>query len=101
MKSKTLVGVVGLVAITVLLLAACGPSATPTPTTAPPTKAPATNTPVPPPTDTPVPTDTPIPPSPTPIPSADNCVACHTDEETLKALAVEKQTASAETEGEG
>ncbi len=101
MKPRTLFWVVGLVGITVLLLAACAPTPTPIPTAEPPTKAPPTNTPVPPPTDTPAPTDTPVPPSPTPIPSADNCVTCHTDEETLKALAVEKQTGSKETEGEG
>ncbi len=100
MKPKTLVWVVGLVGITVLILAACGAAATPTPTTAP-TKVPPTNTPVPPPTNTPAPTNTPVPPTPTPIPSADNCVACHTNAESLQKLAVEKKTGSAETEGEG
>jgi len=103
MKPKTLFWVAGLVGIAVLILAACGASATPTPTTVPPTKAPPTSTPVPPPTNTPVPppTNTPVPPTPTPIPSADSCVACHTSPETLQKLAVAKKAGSAETEGEG
>jgi hypothetical protein len=103
MKPKTLAWVVGLVGITVLILAACGSAATPTPTTAPPTQAPPTNTSVPPPTNTPVPppTNTPVPPTPTAIPRADSCVACHTNSETLQKLAVGKEKGSAETEGEG
>ncbi len=51
-----------------LLLAACGPAATSTPTLAPP----PTETPVPSdtpaPTETPIPTDTPVPPTDTPVP---------------------------------
>jgi mono/diheme cytochrome c family protein len=81
------------------------PTATPIPTDTPlpptDTPLPPTDTPVPP-TDTPVPpTNTPLPPTPTPVLSADNCVACHTDEATLQALAVEKEVKSAETSGEG
>ncbi len=46
---------------------------------------------------------TPVPPTETPAPAADNsaCIACHTDEETLKALAVEPEKAEHLSEGEG
>ena len=91
-------------------------TATPVPPTATATPVPPTETPSPPPaTATPVPptaTATPKPPTPTPlpptntpaptaIPSADNCVACHTDQAKLEELAVDKSAKSAETEGEG
>ena len=79
------------------------PTATPVPPTS--TPEPPTATPVPP-TATPVPpTATPAPPTatptPTPLPSADNCVACHTDQGLLKELAVDQTKTSEETEGEG
>ena len=89
--------------------------ATDTPVPATDTPVPPTDTPVPP-TDTPVPatdtpvpaTDTPVPPADTPVPteapavaSADSCVVCHTNEETLKAIAEDKEVKSAETSGEG
>jgi len=46
---------------------------------------------------------TPIPPTETPAPAADSstCIACHTDEETLKTLAVEPEKAEHLSEGEG
>jgi hypothetical protein len=85
------------------------PTSTPLPPTATPTPIPptATQTPVPPTaTPTPVPpTPTPMPPTPTstptPLPSAENCVACHTDQAKLEAMAVDKTVTSDETEGEG
>ncbi len=40
-------------------------------------------------------------PSPTPIPTSDGCIKCHSDQETLKKLAVNKVEKSAETQGEG
>jgi hypothetical protein len=116
------------IALIVLGIAATGCGSTPTPAavvqatnaplsaTATPPPPPATATPVPPTaTATPVPptaTATPVPPTPTslpptntptptPLPSADNCVACHTDEAKLKELAVDKTAKSTETEGEG
>ena len=80
------------------------PTATATLTPLPPT---ATSTPVPP-TATPAPptaTPTPLPPTdtpaPTPVPSADNCIACHTDQALLVKIAENKEKKSAETEGEG
>jgi hypothetical protein len=66
-------------------------TATPVPPTATATPVPPTPTPLP-------PTDT---PAPTPIPSADNCVACHTDQAKMEELAVDKGRKSEETEGEG
>jgi hypothetical protein len=64
---------------------------TPVPPTATATPVPPTSTPLP-------PTNT---PAPTAIPSADNCVACHTDQAALEKLAVDKAVESEETEGEG
>jgi hypothetical protein len=88
-----------------VLSGGCAP--TPTPIAAvPPTDTvapPATPTPAQP-TDTPVPpTPTAVPPTatPTPIPSADNCIACHTDQGLLEEIAVDKTVKSEETEGEG
>jgi hypothetical protein len=40
-------------------------------------------------------------PEPTAIPSAANCITCHTDETVLQAMAVEEEVVSAETSGEG
>lgn len=46
---------------------------------------------------------TPVPPTETPAPQADSstCIACHTDAETLKALAVEPEKEESLSEGEG
>jgi hypothetical protein len=87
----------------------------PLPTPVPPTETPVPPSPTPaPPTDTPSPTDTLVPASPTPVPPKDtptpeaevsvgseNCVACHTSQETLQALAVDKTVTSEATSGEG
>jgi outer membrane biosynthesis protein TonB len=92
----------------------------PSPTPPPPTDTPEPASPTsPPPTDTPVsPTDTPEPeaeevsptdtPEPEPEPdvdvaslSSDNCIGCHTSQETLQALAEEKEVKSEATSGEG
>ena len=103
------------------------PTATPVPPTS--TPVPPTDTPVPtatpvPPTNTPIPpTATPAPPTDTPVPATDTpepeptpagpdifakyddsqCVACHTDEERLVALAVEPEEDAhgSLSEGEG
>ena len=87
----------------------------PLPTPVPPTETPVPPSPTPaPPTDTPSPTDTAVPATPTPVPPQDtptpeaevsagseNCVACHTSQETLQALAVDKTVESEATSGEG
>lgn len=125
---KTLRLLLWLVALAVMAagLSACGgQAATETPTTAPPTDTvvppsptaePATETPVPasptpePATETPVPASpTAEPPTETPQPtevdvasaSSENCVDCHTSEETLQALAEEQEVKSEESSGEG
>ena len=78
------------------------PAAAPTEKTAPtaaPTEEPTpTDVPTePPPTDTPVPTE-----EPTPEPIDDSaCIACHTSEETLQAMATEDEAPEVESEGEG
>lgn len=107
MNERTaLLALVGLLLLTAgMLSGGCAP--TPTPIAA----VPPTDTVAPPATPTPAPpTDTPVPPSPTPVPatpiptqvpSADNCIACHTDGATLQELAEEKEVKSEETEGEG
>jgi hypothetical protein len=89
--------------------ATAAPTDTPIPTdTSAPTDTPLpTDTPIPTdtsaPTDTPLPTDTPVPTdTPTPEVVDDSaCIACHTSEETLKALAKEEATPEVESEGEG
>lgn len=104
-----------LVALATLSLAvACGSSSTPAPpTVAAPTKAAAALAPTqppPPPTATLAPTQPPRPTStatlaPTAttarVASADNCVKCHTDEQTLAKLAKDKKVKSEQTSGEG
>jgi outer membrane biosynthesis protein TonB len=115
----------GLLLVLVLLLAGCGgePTSAPTelpptevavqPTTAP-TEAPPTEAPTePPPTEAPTeppPTETPTEPPPTATPTEEPtpepvddtaCVGCHTDEETLKAVAEEPEETEALSEGEG
>jgi hypothetical protein len=125
---KTLRLLLWLAALAVLVagLSACGGQAvTETPTAAPPTDTEVPPSPTAePPTDTPVPasptpepaTDTPVPASPTaesptdtPEPtevdvasaSSENCVGCHTSEETLQALAEEQEVKSEASSGEG
>lgn len=68
--------------IALTIVACASPATVPTPTATPVTKPTAA-------------------PSPTPIPSSDGCIKCHSDKETLKKLAVDKVTKSAETQGEG
>jgi len=107
-----------------MVLAACGstPTAAPEPTAvavqpteaAEPTAAPTEPPPTPVPTEeppTPVPTEEPPTPTeppptntpePTPEPIDDTgCITCHTDDEMLKALAVEPEAPEVESEGEG
>lgn len=82
------------------------------PTEVPPTEVPPTDTPEP--TETLAPTDTPAPeptateapteaPAAAPVVSTDptNCINCHTNQETLQALAVEEEPAESLSEGEG
>lgn len=103
---------VALLMLVPLVLVACGE-----PTSAPPEPAAtevsveppaATSAPTEPPTPTdvptePPPTDTPVPTEePTPVVLDDSaCIACHTSEETLKAMAVEEEVAESLSEGEG
>ncbi len=100
----------GILVLSVLLLAACGNAATPTPTA--PTAIPSADTAVPPtqppasptlaPTDTPASTAaaTEAPVAAAAVDST-NCVTCHTSEETLQQLAVEQAPAEKLSEGEG
>ncbi len=111
------------------LLAACGGQAAPTPVAQAPTQVPATQPP--PPTNTEAPTNTAVPPTntvapptattaptltavPTTAPAtptqalvaaapadADNCVKCHTSQETLQKLAVAPEPTEKLSEGEG
>jgi len=72
------------------------PTATTAPTEPPPTDTPAP-TDTPPPTDTPMPTDTPTPE----VVDDSACIACHTSEEVLRAMAQEEEKPEVESEGEG
>ncbi|MEJ5199123.1 MAG: hypothetical protein WHX53_09385 [Anaerolineae bacterium] len=109
------------------LLVACGGPAAPAPeptsapaapaATQPPTQPPPTNTTAPPtntaapPTATAAPTLTTAPtkapatptqaPTAAPVVSADNCVKCHTSEETLRKLAKAEEPTEKLSEGEG
>ena len=73
----------------------------PTPSAYPP---PPTDIPAPPPGPTPEAFDFPLP-APTHgeevVVSDQNCIDCHTDEETLKAVATEEEVPEVESEGEG
>jgi outer membrane biosynthesis protein TonB len=116
----------GLLLVLVLLLAGCGGEPTAVPTEPPPTEVavqpttPATEPPAPtdvptepPPTAEPTeppPTEAPTEPPPTATPTEEPtpepvddtaCVACHTDEETLKSVAEEPEETEALSEGEG
>jgi cytoskeletal protein RodZ len=95
-----------------ILLSACG-AAEPTTVAVEPTTA-ATEPPAPTsvPTEPPAPTDTPTEPPPTDTPEPTNtptpevvddsaCIACHTDEEALKAVAEEPEEVESLSEGEG
>jgi outer membrane biosynthesis protein TonB len=119
-------GLLSLLVLVGLVLAACGGAATPAPTAAPtevaqaptelpaPTEPPATATTAPvataEPTATLAPTQTPEP-TPTEAPTeaptaaapadATNCVTCHTSEETLQQLAKEQEAGESLSEGEG
>jgi outer membrane biosynthesis protein TonB len=116
--------VLALLLLTALLLSGCGDTATATPEatamalepTSAPTEPPApTSAPTEPPaptttptqlspTDTPAPTDTPLPTdTPTPEPVDDTaCLSCHTDQETLQAVAEEpEEEGESLSEGEG
>ena len=110
----------GLLLLVALVLAGCGGEPTAAPTEPPeptevaaaPTEAPTE----PPPTDvpteepTPEPTEAPTEPPPTATPTEEptpepiddtGCIICHTDEETLKAMATEEEAPEVESEGEG
>jgi hypothetical protein len=52
-------------------------------------------------TATPEPADTATPESDDETASSDNCIACHTSQETLQALAEDKTISSEATSGEG
>jgi hypothetical protein len=112
---------VGLLLLFALVLVACG--AEPTEVAVQPTEPEAAATDVAPteapteplaptdvPTEPPTPTDVPTEPPPTATPTEEptpepvddsGCITCHTDEETLKALAVEPEAAESLSEGEG
>jgi outer membrane biosynthesis protein TonB len=119
-----------LLLLTALALGACGGSA-PEPTTAPeptevaaqpttaptepplpteePTEPPPTEAPTePPPTEAPTEAPTEVPPTATPteeptpeVVDDTACIACHTDQETLMAVAEEEEVPEVESEGEG
>ena len=112
----------GLLLVLALLLVGCGGEPTAVPTEPPePTEVSAaaptpTEEPTQPPTPTKEPTEPPTPTEepteppptatpteePTPVPVDDTaCIGCHTDEETLKAVAEEPEEAEALSEGEG
>jgi outer membrane biosynthesis protein TonB len=105
-----------LLLIALILLSACGadePTTIAVEATAAPTEPPAptsvatqppapTDTPTEPPAPTEVPTEPPTTNTPTPEVVDDSaCIACHTDEEALKAVAEEPAEVESLSEGEG
>ena len=125
-SARWLVAAVVLLLLIPLMLSACGgateaPTEPPEPTevaaqptTAPTEPPPPTDTPTePPPTDVPTeppPTEAPTEPPPTATPTEEPtpevvddtaCIACHTDQETLMAVAEEEEVPEVESEGEG
>lgn len=109
---RGMVVLAGLLALVTLILVACGgePTAVPTELPKPTEVSEAPPTPTQAPTEPPEPTSTPTqaPPTampteePTPEPVDDTaCIACHTNEETLQAVAVEEEAPEVESEGEG
>ena len=104
-RGELVVGV-GLLFLASLLLTGCveGPAIAAVKPTATLYAPPPTDIPAPPPGPTPKALDFPLPP-PTPassgLPDDQSCITCHTDEETLKALATEVDKAESLSEGEG
>ncbi len=107
LKTETkLVGCALLLLVTGVLLTGCSGAPTiaavePTPTLYPP---PPTDIPAPPPGPTPEALDFPLPPPTHESPAvADDqtCIACHTDEEILKALSTDEEAGESLSEGEG
>jgi hypothetical protein len=98
--------VVGLLLLTALVLSSCAEPAAiaAVPPTATVYAPPPTETPPLPPEPTPAALDFPlVAPSQEPVESVNDqtCVGCHTDEETLKAVAEEEEVAEELSEGEG
>jgi cytoskeletal protein RodZ len=111
----------GLLLVLALLLLGCGGEPTAVPTEPPePTEVSVAPTPTEEPTQPPTPTEEPTEPptpteepteppptatpteEPTPVPVDDTaCISCHTDEETLEAVAVEPEETESLSEGEG
>ncbi len=87
------------------LLAACAGQPAPAPTTVPVAEAPTQPPPTAAPTATQAPTQAPptatLAPTTAPLSSADNCVKCHTDQETLQQLAKAEEPTEKLSEGEG
>jgi outer membrane biosynthesis protein TonB len=115
-RRSGVVMLLGLLLLVALVLAGCGgePTAAPTEPPEPTEVAAATVAPTeaPPPTDVPTeePTEAPTEPPPTVTPTEEptpepiddsGCITCHTDEETLKALAKEPEEVESLSEGEG
>lgn len=116
LRTALLAVTVGAALLLAGLLAACGGQPAPAPTQPPPTPPPAapTNTAVPPsptlapattaptlaPTKAPTSAPTQVPVAAAPA-NADNCVKCHTSEETLRKLAKVEEPAEKLSEGEG
>jgi hypothetical protein len=104
--ATTLVAAALLLLVVGLLLTGCseGPAIAAVEPTATLYPLPPTDVPSPPPGPTPEALDFPLPPptSAAPEPADDqSCISCHTDEETLKALATEDEAAESLSEGEG
>ena len=101
LRGRGVAVLLGLLLVLVIALAGCGGEPTAVPTEPPPTEvAVQPTTPTEAPTEPP-PTATPTE-EPTPEPVDDTaCVACHTDEETLKEVAEEPEETEALSEGEG